>query len=334
MDQVLKTLQIGDTSNRPLPSTAEEVQRILNHTGAATEEGVLRSVLRRYRPLSDIVLDAVYEICPSPVTAASDVRLRALAFASDSSLEMNSKYQKIRKATKNCDVSADAPTVAHICKFMATDRANVRDPHLGDEKSSLIMGLARVLSGSLKTGNEYFVMGPKHKSSDAVPKRQIRLYLLMGSSFLLVNEVPAGHLCAIQNLEDVQLKTATLCDSRDGTPLRGFDHGIRPLVKVNVESVDPADTYILEHGLVKLSLADSAVEVTATAKGERILACLGEIHLEQSILDLKKIYCGKDIEVRISDPIVEFGETTDWFEDEMDFSGFLGNTAPPLRQCK
>ena len=59
----------------------------------------------------------------------------------------------------------------------------------------------------------------------------------------------------------------------------------------------------LERGLIKLSLADAAVEVMATAKGERILACLGELHLEQSILDLKKVYCGKDIELRIS-PLV------------------------------
>jgi ribosome assembly protein 1 len=74
------------------------------------------------------------------------------------------------------------------------------------------------------------------------------------------------------------------------------------------------------------------VEVTATAKGERILACLGELHLEQSILDLKKMYCGKEIELRISDPIVEFGETTDWFDNEMDFEAFFNDPAPRLRQ--
>jgi ribosome assembly protein 1 len=71
--------------------------------------------------------------------------------------------------------------------------------------------------------------------------------------------------------------------------------------------------------------------VTATAKGERILACLGEIHLEQSILDLKKVYCG-NIELRISDPITPFCETTDWFENEDDFDSFLEDKSPPLRQ--
>jgi ribosome assembly protein 1 len=96
-----------------------------------------------------------------------------------------------------------------------------------------------------------------------------------------------------------------------------------------------ADTNALEKGLAKLSLADGAVEVTLTAKGERILACLGEIHLEQSILDLKNIYCGKEIDLRISKPIVDFGESTAWFEGEVsDFEQFYKESqlCPPLRQ--
>lgn len=335
MDKVLSTLQKGSTGNKAgILATADDIQAILNRVGASSEDGVLRSMLRRYRPLSDSVLGAIYEVLPSPALAASNVRPRALALTiPDQTLATQSSFRKVQEGVKNCDVSNDAPTVAHICKCMAVNRANVRDKDLSDDNSTMIMGLARVLSGRLKTGSEYYVMGPKHKAGDVAQRRQIRLYLLMGSSFVLVNEVPAGHLCAIQNLEDLQLKTATLSDSPYGMPLRGFDRGIRPLVKVNVESVDPADTYTLEHGLVKLSLADSAVEVTATAKGERILACLGEIHLEQSILDLKKVYCGKDIELRISDPIVEFGETTDWFDDELDYRSFLSSIYPPLRQC-
>jgi ribosome assembly protein 1 len=91
------------------------------------------------------------------------------------------------------------------------------------------------------------------------------------------------------------------------------------------------DAETLERGLLKLSLADSSVEVSSTAKGERILACLGEIHLEQSILDLKKVYC-EDIELRISDPITPFCETTDWFENEGDIDSFLEDKSPPLRQ--
>ncbi len=92
------------------------------------------------------------------------------------------------------------------------------------------------------------------------------------------------------------------------------------------------DIEMLEKGLLKLSLADSSVEVTATAKGERILACLGEIHLEQSILDLQTVYCD-NIKLRISDPITSFCETTVWFEEEWDFDSFLDDKSPLLRQA-
>ena len=90
----------------------------------------------------------------------------------------------------------------------------------------------------------------------------------------------------------------------------------------------------MERGLAKLSLADAAVEVTATAKGERILACLGEIHLEQSILDLQNVYCDEKIELRISEQIVEFGESTTWFDNELTetFEQFYKLQSNPLRQ--
>ncbi len=105
-------------------------------------------------------------------------------------------------------------------------------------------------------------------------------------------------------------------------------------------TIDELDTEALERGLVKLSLADAAVEVTATSKGERILACLGEIHLEQSIYDLENTYCSskenKKIQMRISDPIVEFGESTTWFDTNEinEYQQFWdeSSSAPPLRQ--
>lgn len=344
MEMVLSAMQAGGTGSQ-VPQTPAEIQTILTQTGSNAEESVLRSLLRRYRPLSDVVLDTIYEICPSPATAASTVRPRALAFCSTDS--PTDYFTKMQEAAKACDPSPECPTVAHVCKFMGVDRRHVRDPGLDaiiksssnndeDEDENLILGLARVLCGTLKTQSDYYALGPKHKAGTNAPRKQIRLYLLMGSEFVLVNEVPAGHLCAVYNLEDVQLKTVTLCDQPDGMPLQGFDRGVRPLVKVNVEAVDAADTDILERGLLQLSLADAAVEVTATAKGERILACLGEIHLEQSILDLQKVYCRKkDIQVRVSDPIVEFAETTDWFVDKQedtDYQIFFDDKSSCVRQ--
>jgi len=327
MQQVLDVMQTGGTGTQ-IPSTTEEVQEVLFRTGSSSEDAVLRSLLRRYRPLSSTVLDAVCEHCPSPAVASKKVRAQALALKRPPT--STEEFEKVQAAVHECD--PDGLTVAHVCKFLSTNRANIRDPDLpsSDEKHA-ILGLARVLSGTLRTGQAYHWMGPKHQYGAEQDKKAVRLYLLMGSSFVRVDSVPAGHICAIYGLEELQLKTVTLCDSPDGMPLQGLDRGLRPLVKVNVEPVTASDMDALERGLVKLSLADAAVEVTATAKGERILACLGEIHLEQSILDLEKVYCGKDMKLRISDPIVEFGETTDWFEGETtDYTAFYEDRSQPV----
>jgi len=249
----------------------------------------------------------------------------------------NDSFDRIQQSVQQCNPD-NATVVAHVCKFASISRAAVTDPDLpsvspDDQSSSIMMGIARVLSGTLCSGDEYYMFGPRYNgSSDDVPKQKIRCYLLMGSSFVRVNSVPAGHICAIHDLENLQLKTVTLSDKKECMPLRGFDFGLQPLVKVNVEPVNASDTENLERGLLKLSLADSSVEVTATAKGERILACLGEIHLERSILDLETVYCDGNIKIRTSDPITSFRETTTWFPNEEEFDSFMNSKIPPLRQ--
>ena len=66
------------------------------------------------------------------------------------------------------------------------------------------------------------------------------IYIVMGR----VNEVPAGHICAVFGLEDLQLKSVTLSSSKYGMPLNAFHQGIRPLVKVNVEAVSATGKFL------------------------------------------------------------------------------------------
>ena len=126
MDMVLNAMQSGGTGTQ-VPHSPADIQTILTQTGSSTEDTVLRSLLRRYRPLSDAVLDTVAEICPSPATAAS-IRPRALAFCSQ--VEPTDYFIKMQEAARACEPSPDGPTVAHVCKFMGVDRKNVRDPAL------------------------------------------------------------------------------------------------------------------------------------------------------------------------------------------------------------
>ncbi len=65
-----------------------------------------------------------------------------------------------------------------------------------------------------------------------------------------VKAVPAGHICAVFGLEELQLKSVTLSSCKYGSPLNVFNQGIRPLVKVNVEAVSASgkdiSTFIVE----------------------------------------------------------------------------------------
>jgi ribosome assembly protein 1 len=339
MEQVLEALGHASTATTKTIQTVEDLQSILTQTGAgSSEEATLRALLRRYRPVADTVLDVVCEYAPSPAEAASSLRSQALALREPA--VVSSAFERVREAVGQCSIASDAPCVAHVCKFLSTSKLHVRDAELTTSdggNDTLILGLARVLSGRLKTNNSYYMYGPKHDLEDGgeLQQRKIRLYLLMGSSFVRIEEVPAGHLCAVYGLEGVSYKTVTLSDSEYCQPLIGFDQVIRPLVKVHIEPEKPSDADFLERGLAMLSLADAAVEVTATDKGERILACLGEIHLEQSILDLERHFCGKEgIKLRISDPIVDFAETTDWFpsSETENYSSFFDDPSPNLHQ--
>ena len=377
MERVISSIQLGSTAlsvispqsnGSSVPKNTDELQQILSRVGAGSESSIVSAVMRRYRPLSDSVLDAVCETGPSPADATKSYRTKTLALrrpARECHVALD-ELERIQQAVRECDSREGAPTVAHVCKFAPTSRASVNDPELPalkpDEDPStnnMLLGIARVLSGTLRTEDvDYHMFGPRYCGSESnVPKQRIRCYLLMGAEFVKVDSVPAGHICAIYNLEALNLKTVTICDRRNCMPLRGFDFGLQPLVKVNVEALSAAgelstrstrartvafilmhfsmriDTNALERGLLKLSLADSSVEVTATAKGERILACLGEIHLEQAILELENTYCERGVKLRISDPITAFCETTDWFTNEGDFESFLDDKSPPLRQA-
>ena len=261
METVISALAAGSTSplyisplpgsDSLLPKTAQDLQRILSRIGAGSESSVVSAVLRRYRPLSDAILDAVCEIGPSPTDAAQRYRMRALALQTPSSVESSSfmgKFNMIQKAVRQCSASGiDVPTVAHVCKFTSTTRSSITDPDLPPLPSTsenVILGIARALCGSLRTEDaEYYMLGPRYSGHDTnIAKQKSRCYLLMGSSFVRVNSVPAGHICAIYNLEDLQMKTVTLCDRQECMPLHGFDVGLQPLVKVNVEPVSASGT--------------------------------------------------------------------------------------------
>ena len=73
--------------------------------------------------------------------------------------------------------------------------------------------------------------------------------------------------------------------------MRGIHAGIQTLVKVNVIFLETNGIDVLETWITKIKYCRcESVEVTANSKGELLLACLGEKHLESSLLDLQNVY--------------------------------------------
>jgi ribosome assembly protein 1 len=370
LQNIVDDMQIGATgtkTKRPTDGTASASQRVpsntaelaafLNQHGAKSGDSITRVVLKRYRPLAHVVLDAVALHGPSPLQAASSDHLQrkrlfrlespatSTSTHSDAATEFHKKQQR---AVYECDPNSTI-VVAQVCKFVVTQMAHLQDKELlsgnghPTSKGPVLLGLTRVLSGTLESDGQYYAIEPKKDGVAAssssfddannVPPptpRKVRLYLLLGSSYVFVSRVPAGHLCAVLGLEGAVVATpVTICSTgmglAIGTP-ESFRRKPQPLVKVQIEPAAAKHAPILKRGLRLLQLSDAGVQVSETPRGETLLSCCGELHLEHSLVDLrtKHLLDEEPIELLVSDPIVDFGESTDWMDREAEqFGAFL-----------
>ncbi|KAG7290717.1 hypothetical protein NEMBOFW57_000720 [Staphylotrichum longicolle] len=180
-----------------------------------------------------------------------------------------------------------------------------------------LIGFARIYSGTLNVGDEIYVLPPKfspaHPLTEPVPKKVTvtALYMLMGRNLEALDSVPAGVVFGIRGLEDSGiLKSGTLCSQLEGAiNLAGIAnlHG-RPIVRVALEPVNPADLDKMIKGLHLLVHSDPCAEYEQFSSGEHVLLTAGELHLERCLTDLRERFAG--CEIQAGEPIVPYRETT------------------------
>ncbi|KAL2262125.1 hypothetical protein VTK26DRAFT_2392 [Humicola hyalothermophila] len=179
-----------------------------------------------------------------------------------------------------------------------------------------LVGFARIYSGTLSVGDEIYVLPPKfspaHPLAEPVPKKVkvTALYMLMGRNLEALDSVPAGVVFGIRGLEDSGiLKSGTLCSRLEGAVnLAGIAqlHG-RPIVRVALEPVNPADLDKMIRGLHLLVHSDPCAEYEQFASGEHVLLTAGELHLERCLTDLRERFA--NCEIQAGAPIVPYRET-------------------------
>ena len=190
------------------------------------------------------------------------------------------------------------------------------EPEEKDAEVEYLIGFARIYSGTLSVGDEVYVLTPKfspeHPHRNPVPQKVTvtALYMLMGRNLESLDSVPAGVVFGIRGLEGSGiLKTGTLCSQLEGSVnLAGIANlGGRPIVRVALEPVNPADLDKVIHGLELLVQSDPCAEYEQFSSGEHVLLTAGELHLERCLTDLRERFAR--CEIQAGEPIVPYRET-------------------------
>lgn len=183
---------------------------------------------------------------------------------------------------------------------------------LFDEKDEVLIGFARVYSGTLKVGQEISILGPKYDPQN--PEEHIQtttitsLYLFMGKELVPLEACPSGNIVGIGGLAGKVLKNGTLVEKDvRGVNLAGVSFQNTPIVRVAVETSNPMKMNKLIRGLKLLNQADPCVETYVEDTGEHILCTAGELHLERCLKDLRERFAG--VEITHSEPAIPYRET-------------------------
>lgn len=109
--------------------------------------------------------------------------------------------------------------------------------------------MARVLSGEVSVGQTVYVLGPHHtpETPDITETDIQHLFLLMGSSFNLIQTARAGCIIGIGGLDDILIKSGTITSDPSICPnflrVEGLSMG---LVKVSIEPEELSQMSMLE----------------------------------------------------------------------------------------
>lgn len=288
---------------------------------------VMKSILGTWLPLADCVFSAIIDIIPDP-HESKRIKLSDHFEGAESIFPL----ETVALINEMTHEQQSDTSVAYIAKmFSITCDARMAQTlgiEVCEDRSEVLLGMGRVFNGSLKVGQDLFLLKPrydpaKHKNDDSGDQyfkcKIKKLFLLMGREVEGIDEIFEGGVFAIslENCEDSTafisfdgIKSATLtsclwCPSFD---LRPNQQEISPIVRVALQPTELSSFARLLSGLKLLCQADPSAETYIQEEnGEAILAASGELHLQQCLKDLKERFAKVDFTV--SAPMVPFRET-------------------------
>jgi len=192
-----------------------------------------------------------------------------------------------------------------------------------EEKVGTILAFARIFSGTLKVGQNLFVLGPKFdpstidytKSEEEIVANNEHIsrgcveevYNWLGKHVEICEDATSGMIVGISGFDKVILNSATISSSIYCPPFNPLYIDTSPILRVAVEPKAMSEMEKMIVGLKKLNQADPCVRVMIEDTGEHVIMAAGEVHLQRCLDDLKERFC--QIELKVSKPKVPFRET-------------------------
>ena len=273
---------------------------------------VLRSIMREWLPIPKTVYEVVIKELPNPIQG---IQNKIELLFPKSKYSHNEFVNNIKKNIKENKINGEGiPTIAYISKMVPIPKKNIQGIKYEDKNNNneeiKFMAFARLYTGQIKEGDEYYIIGPKHdpKNNQYDIKKYVfsNIYYFMGQFLSQINIVPVGNIFSVSDLEKDVFKTSTISNNYNCPSIIPLNMNQNSNIKVSISPENIKEMPILLEGLEKLNRSDPAVNYYTQSNGEHILVTSGEVHLERCIKDLEDELA--KVKFKISAPIVNFKE--------------------------
>ena len=273
---------------------------------------VLRTIMREWLPIPQTIYDVIIRELPNPIVG---IQNKIDLLFPRTKYSHNDFVNKVRKNIKeNKIVGEGIPTIAYISKMVAIPKKNIQGIKFEEMKNNNeetnFMAFARLYTGEIKEGEEYYVIGPKHDPKnnkyDIKKYKFSNIYYFMGQFLNQIKEVPVGNIFSVSDLEKDVFKTSTISNNYNCPSIIPLNLNQNSNIKVSITPENIKEMPILLEGLEKLNRSDPAVNYYVQSNGEHILVTSGEVHLERCVKDLEDFLA--KVKFKISAPIVNFKE--------------------------
>jgi elongation factor 2 len=263
--------------------------KLSNEEKNETGKVLLKTIMSRWLPASEALLEMIVVHLPSPV--------KAQAYRYNQLYE-GPEEDPAAQAIKNCD--PNGPLMLYVSKMVPTS-----------DKGRFI-AFGRVFSGTCKSGHKIRILGANYTPGSDVDvydnKTIQRTVIMMGGRTQQVDDIPCGNTIGLVGVDKFLVKSGTITDDDKAHNIRSMKFSVSPVVRVAVSCKNPADLPKLVEGLKRLSKSDPVCQISIAESGEQIVAGAGELHMEICLHDLQEDFC-KGIKLIITPPVVSFRET-------------------------